>query len=118
MSLESIILSADLIYKEFYTHKIYNSTKNTGKESLLVLKNTLTFRDQINLNYIQWLSSYRAVNKLRLDYTKKSVTAVWRNISVSSKNHTKHSTSLFEKKWNFWMLRSVLEKKVKNKMDK
>jgi len=31
---------------------MYNFKKNNGKESLLVLKDTLTFKYQIKLNYI------------------------------------------------------------------
>ena len=44
MWLESIIASANCIHKEFYTHKVHNSKKNTGKESLSLMKNTLTFK--------------------------------------------------------------------------
>jgi hypothetical protein len=51
MRLESIIASANCIHKEFYAKKVYNNNKNTGKESLLVLKSTLTFKEKINMNF-------------------------------------------------------------------
>jgi len=53
MWLQSVIPSANFSHKEFYAHKVYNSKKNTDEESLLLLKNTLTFKDQVNLNYLQ-----------------------------------------------------------------